>query len=85
MTNTLSSGVRRRIDHYGFAQFVAGYAFDPASRLPGVSIFCGDLLFVLASERLLAFAYLNEGQVHRFSAAERTLHKRPATGELSPA
>lgn len=73
------------MDHYNFAQFFGGGAFDPAAaylaywrsaEIDWSSLSRSDCWF------LYSFA---DGKVHRLSATKFMSHERPASGELDPA
>lgn len=83
MISPLSSSVRRRVDHYGFAQFFVGCAFDPAATY--VEYGCSDEIYWSSLRMKDCWFLYNvaDGRVHRLSAAEVTWHKRSASRKFA--
>lgn len=80
----LSSGVRLRVDHYGYAQFVTEYAFDTAAAY--LACQCSAKIdWSSFRPRDCLFPYtVNDGRVHQLSGAEVTSHKSTASDKPSP-
>lgn len=79
----LSSGVRRCVDHPGFAQFVAGCALDHAAANQILTL-CQAGLVIFTFERLLVPYTFADAPVHELSAAEGTSRKHAASDAIAP-